>query len=157
MTFVSVSLRDVVSDDIPIFFEHQQEEASIRMTGFPPRPWEAFTTHWSRILADEVNVNRTIVVDGQVAGSIASYRQDGERDVGYWLGQSFWGRGIATEALRQFLAVEQRRPLYAFVAIQNVASRRVLEKCGFVVTETHSDEIRLRLDAASDRRIMTEG
>ena len=45
-------------------------------------------------------------------------------------------RGIATCALRAFLIVDPARPLHARVAYDNVASRRVLEKCGFSVIAT---------------------
>jgi RimJ/RimL family protein N-acetyltransferase len=38
---------------------------------------------------------------------------------------------VATAALAAFLAIEPTRPLYAYVAGHNLASRRVLEKCGF--------------------------
>ena len=50
---------------------------------------------------------------------------------GVQIDRAFWGRGVATEALSAFLCVEQTRPLYAGVAKHNVASIRVLEKCGF--------------------------
>jgi RimJ/RimL family protein N-acetyltransferase len=53
------------------------------------------------------------------------------REVGYWLGREFWGKGIATRALVEFLKVVAERPLYARVAKHNIASFRVLEKCGF--------------------------
>ena len=53
--------------------------------------------------------------------------------MGYWLGSDYWGKGIATQALRQFLQIDTVRPLYAHVAKHNLGSRRVLEKCGFVV------------------------
>ncbi|MEK6751692.1 MAG: GNAT family N-acetyltransferase [Chloroflexota bacterium] len=43
----------------------------------------------------------------------------------------FWGLGIASESLRQFLGREMRRPLFAHVAKYNVASQKVLKKCGF--------------------------
>ncbi len=51
--------------------------------------------------------------------------------MGYWIGREFWGQGIASRALDLFLQEETRRPLYAHVAVHNLASRRVLEKCGF--------------------------
>lgn len=68
-----------------------------------------------------------------MAGNIASFEVDGEREIGYWIGREFWGLGIASESLKQLLGQEVRRPLFAHVAKHNVASRRVLEKCGFVV------------------------
>jgi RimJ/RimL family protein N-acetyltransferase len=140
-----VSLRDVDSDDIPVFFEHQIDAEACEMAGFPSRTWDAFTTHWAKILDDPTTFNRTILVDGQVAGNIASFVQDGERDIGYWLGRAYWGRGIATEALRQFLTIEQRRPLSAYTASDNVASRRVLEKCGFTMVDEGDEEVRFAL------------
>jgi RimJ/RimL family protein N-acetyltransferase len=54
--------------------------------------------------------------------------------VGYWLGREFWGKGIATRALEEFLQEIKTRPLYAHVAKHNIGSRRVLEKCGFAVS-----------------------
>lgn len=140
-----VTLRDVVSDDIPVFYEHRLDAVANEMAGVPPRSWDAFTTHWSRILEDESTVNQTVLVNGQAAGSIASFVQNGEREVGYWLGRAFWGRGVATQALRAFLIHETRRPLYAHVVRHNLASRRVLEKCGFVLIAEEPEEDRLML------------
>lgn len=138
-------LRGVVSDDVPVFYEHQIDAEANEMAGFPPRSWDAFATHWGRILEDESTVNQTVLVNGQAAGSIASFLQNGEREVGYWLGREFWGRGVATQALRAFLTCEARRPLYAHVARHNVASRRVLEKCGFILIDEEPDDFLLVL------------
>lgn len=128
-----VSLRDVEERDLPVFFEQQREPEANRMAAFPPREREPFMTHWrTRVLESATNKKKTIVVDGQVAGNVVSWEQDGQRLVGYWLGRAYWGRGVATEALRMFLAEhETTRPVYAYVATHNVASVRVLEKCGF--------------------------
>ena len=46
------------------------------------------------------------------------------------------GRGVATEALSAFLRLEPIRPLYAGVAKHNVASIRVLQKCGFKLSHS---------------------
>ena len=140
-----VTLRDVVADDVPVFYEFQLDPEACAMAGFPARSWDAHATHWARILDDEANFTQTVLVDGQVAGNIASFIQHGEREVGYWLGRAFWGRGIATRALALFLTHEQRRPLAGYVVKHNLASRRVLEKCGFTMTEETDDEFRLEL------------
>jgi RimJ/RimL family protein N-acetyltransferase len=58
----------------------------------------------------------TIVVDGNVAGNIVSSEQSGKRLVGYGVGRDYWGRGVATAALLEFLGHETTRPLYAYVA-----------------------------------------
>lgn len=126
-----VSLRDVTEADLPIFYEHQLDPDAIRMADFPSRNWEAFSAHWRRILADETCIKRTIQWNGRVAGNIGSWEQSGERLVGYWIGKEYWGKGIATRALAQFVDEVKTRPLYAHVAKHNIASIRVLEKCGF--------------------------
>jgi RimJ/RimL family protein N-acetyltransferase len=74
-----------------------------------------------------------------------SFMNAGEREVGYWIGREFWGRGIATLALAGFLRLEERRPLHARVVRHNVASIKVLEKCGFRVTGEEPDEFILEL------------
>jgi RimJ/RimL family protein N-acetyltransferase len=63
-----------------------------------------------------------------------SFEQSGEREVGYWIGREYWGKGIATRALSEFLGHVKVRPLYAHVAKHNIASIRVLEKCGFTIS-----------------------
>ena len=103
------------------------------MAAFPSRDREAFMAHWAKIMQDESVILKTILFEGQVAGNVLSFVLSGEREVGYWLGQEFWGKGVATQALSEFLAKMHERPLYAHVAKHNLPSRRVLEKCGFVV------------------------
>jgi RimJ/RimL family protein N-acetyltransferase len=103
------------------------------MAGFPSRDREAFMTHWAKIMTDESVQLKTILFNGAVAGNIVCFEQLGEREVGYWLGKEYWGKGIATQALEEFLEIIGTRPLYAHVAKHNVGSRRVLEKCGFTV------------------------
>lgn len=89
--------------------------------------------HWTKIMANDAVVLRTILFDGQVAGNIVSWEASDEREIGYWIGKEFWGKGIATKALSEFLGTVTTRPLYAHVAKHNVASQRVLEKCRFTV------------------------
>ena len=149
-----VLVRKVTDDDLPTFFEHQRDPEAVRMAAFPPRDRDAFMAHWSRILGDETNLTRTVVVDGNVTGNVGSWLERPERRlVGYWIGREFWGRGVATAALSAFLGEVAERPLFAYVATSNVASIRVLEKCGFVVVEDHEpshdddvEELLLRLD-----------
>jgi len=126
-------LRDVTEDDLPILFEHQREPEANRMASFPARDRDAFMTHWhTKVLGEPNNRKKAIVVDDEVVGNIVSWEQDGKRLVGYWIGKAYWGRGIATAALEEFVADhEKARPIYAHVSVQNVGSVRVLEKCGF--------------------------
>jgi RimJ/RimL family protein N-acetyltransferase len=127
-----VRLRDVEPDDLPIFYEQQLDGDATRMAAFPARDRAAFDAHWAtNILGNPAAVIQTILLDGQVAGHIGSWRQDGVRLVGYWIGKEHWGKGVATRALAAFLHLVTERPLHAHVARHNVASIRVLEKCGF--------------------------
>src|SRR5262245_6096676 len=130
---VHVQLRDTIETDLPIFFEQQLDPDAIQMAAFPSRDREAFMMHWNKIMADDSGLIKTILFNGDVAGNIVCFEQLGEREVGYWLGKEYWGKGIATTALIQFLEYIEQRPLYAHVAKHNIASRRVLEKCGFKV------------------------
>jgi len=129
-----IQLRDVMESDLPIFFEHQLDPEASQMASFPSRSRDGFMAHWKKIMADDSNLIKTILYDGMVAGNIVCFTQLGEREVGYWLGKEFWGKGIATRALQEFLTRVETRPLYAHVAKHNLGSRRVLEKCGFVVS-----------------------
>lgn len=128
-----VSLREVLEDDLELFFENQLDPDALRMTGFSSRDRDAHMAHWHRILADPSVTTAAVLFDGEVAGDIVSWDNDGERELGYWIGRSFWGRGIATSALKQFLEQFDGPPLHAHVTRRNAGSLRVLEKCGFVI------------------------
>jgi RimJ/RimL family protein N-acetyltransferase len=75
-----------------------------------------------------------------VAGNVLTFLRDGHREVGYWLGRAFWGRGLATAALGQFLAILDERPLVAHVAVANGPSATVLLRNGFREVGTHRTE-----------------
>jgi RimJ/RimL family protein N-acetyltransferase len=152
---VIVSLRPVTEADLEEFYEHQADPAASAMAALPARERQAHLEHWRKSLAEEATFARTIVCDGEVAGHIVSFLRDGvgDREVGYWIAGSHWGRGVATAALAAFLVEDEHRPLVAHVAVHNPGSRRVLEKCGFTVTAEVKDpegdgvdEVHLRLD-----------
>lgn len=128
-----ISLQTVQASDLPIFFQQQLDPESTRLAAFPARDNDAFQEHWRKILADEKTIVRTICFRGKVAGNIVCWEHSGEFRVGYWLGRSYWGKGIATAALSRFLEIVKMRPLYARVAKHNAASIRVLQKCGFTI------------------------
>jgi RimJ/RimL family protein N-acetyltransferase len=129
---MSLTLRDTVADDLAVLFTQQLDPEALRMAAFPPRTRDEFMSHWARVLQDDATVTSTILVDGEIAGYVTTWLGGGGRQVGYWLGRAFWGRGVASRALSQFTSQFTVRPLTARVAIGNGASIRVLEKCGFV-------------------------
>lgn len=99
-----------------------------------------------------------IAVDGAAAGGIGFVLQaDVDRvsaEVGYWLGEAFWGRGVATEALsavtRHAIQGHGLTRLFALPFAHNTASCRVLEKAGYVL------EARLRRSAIKDGAIVDQ-
>jgi RimJ/RimL family protein N-acetyltransferase len=130
-----VSLREVQDQDIPILFEHQRDPIAHHMVAFTSRDrddWAAFAAHWDRTRKDPTVLIRTILSGENVAGYITSFAFEGAPCIGYWLGRSFWGQGIATRALAAFLELVPSRPQFARIARDNAGSLRVAEKCGFV-------------------------
>ena len=128
-----VSVRDVRPEDLPILCAHQQDAGANVMAAVPARDTADFFDHWDKALQDESVVAKTILSGDCVVGHVTTFVRSGERLVGYWIGREHWGRGIATAALAAFLEVVPLRPLIARVAKHNVASQRVLRKCGFAV------------------------
>ena len=136
-----ITLRPPEDADEPVVYEHQADPEFAAMAVFASRDREAHSAHWARITTDPTTVNRSVLIDGQMCGSIGSWvDEEGRRLVGYGYGREFWGRGIASEALRQFVdEIVTERPLYAYVASTNLGSRRVLEKTGFVLADDQPD------------------
>ena len=129
-------LRDVIEEDLSIFFQQQLDQEANYMAAFTrknPADRDAFMAHWKKILADQAIKIKTILIDGHVAGHVLSHQWFGEPEVSYWIGKEFWGKGVATGALSKFLGHVKTRPLYSRVAKDNIASIRVLEKCGFTI------------------------
>jgi RimJ/RimL family protein N-acetyltransferase len=134
-----IALRAVTEGDLATFFEDQQDPAARWMAAFvakDPTDWAAFTAKWAKILGNEAGTARTIVCGGRPAGNVLSFVApwSGQREVSYWIGREYWGRGVATQALTAFIELLTDRPLYARAAADNVGSIRVLEKCGFIPT-----------------------
>ncbi|MER7211499.1 GNAT family N-acetyltransferase [Streptosporangium sp. NPDC000239] len=132
-----VRLRAVVESDLELFLEHEHDPETVRRSMFTPREREVFMRHWrTRVLGDPTVLVRTVTVDGEPAGNVVSWWAEDRRFIGYVLGRPFWGRGVGTEALSLFLALERVRPLYADPSGGNTASVRLLERCGFRRVDT---------------------
>lgn len=132
-----VLLREVKEEDIPIFFEQQLDAEGYYTTAFVsknPADKEAYIEGWMEIKDGEGFNAKTVVCGGQIAGYIIKYLRSDLTEIGYWLGEEFRGKGVATKALAEFLKIMTTRPLYARAAKDNVASIRLLEKRGFVMS-----------------------
>src|SRR5437879_11729731 len=136
---IDVRLRLVEERDLPIFFEQERDSEAVRMSAFKhkdPTDRAAFNAHWTKIRGDPRITTRTSPAGGRVVGNVAAFVDDvfGKQGVTYWIGKEFWGQGIATRALSRFLTEVTKRPIYGRAAKDNVASIRVMEKCGFRIT-----------------------
>ncbi|WP_199850497.1 GNAT family N-acetyltransferase [Streptomyces sp. CMB-StM0423] len=127
-----ILLRDVVEEDLEVFFAHEHDPENVRRSHFPPRERERFMTHWrERILGDSTGLVQTVEVDGKVAGGVLAWWDGDRRFLGYVFGREFWGRGIGTRAVAAFLELEPNRPLHADPYVGNEGSVRLLKRLGF--------------------------
>jgi len=111
---MTVILRGVKDDDLPIFFQQQLDPEANYMAAFTsenPEDREAFEAHWLKIRNSETVLLKTILSDGEVAGYLAKFKRDDDTEVSYWIGREFWGRGIATSALKLLQQIVEERPL----------------------------------------------
>ena len=131
---MNVFLRPLQEADYDALFRQLTDPESIRMAAFTPEDQadrSAFVARMTRARTDPDICHRVIEADGDVAGSIASFRVEGELEVTYWIDRKSWGKGIASAALQLLLAEVVERPVYGRAASDNLGSLRVLEKAGF--------------------------
>lgn len=116
---------------------------------------------WVRVAgADRNMLNLAIEFEGQAVGGIGIvFKQDVYRrsaEIGYWLGEAYWNRGIATRAVKALTAYIFKQKqfdinrIYAGIFEYNTASARVLEKAGYQM------EARLRKSVTKDDKTVDE-
>lgn len=135
---MNIQLRKTTVEDLETLFLFQLDEQAIYMAAFTSKDHTdkmAYFEKWTRFLQNNTINSQTILYNGHIAGSIGKYLM-GEAEITYWLDRHFWGKGIATKALQQFLTLETTRPINGHVAFDNIASQKVLENGGFVKTGT---------------------
>jgi RimJ/RimL family protein N-acetyltransferase len=129
-----VELRELDDDDLDAVFEMMRDPEAVARAAFTaadPDDRDAFD-EWMLRQRRNPDVSLFVVTeDGGFAGTAAAFTIDGDREVTYWIARHAWGRGVATRALRQLVATEPERPLYARVASANLGSVTVLERIGF--------------------------
>ncbi|MDO7886261.1 GNAT family N-acetyltransferase [Hymenobacter cheonanensis] len=134
-----VTLRQTEKADLDFFFQFQLDKEANHLAAFTPKDHTdkaAYVEKFAKFLHDPTITMRTILVDEIIAGSIAKFEQEGDAEITYWIDRNFWGRGVATAALKKFLLIEEARPIFGRVAFDNLGSQRVLEKGGFVKVGT---------------------
>ena len=134
-----IILRKTELSDLEFFFLFQLDPEANYLAAFTskdPSDKTAYMQKYSKFLNDPTINNQTIIVENVIAGSIAKFEMHGEAGLTYWIDKPFWGKGIATKALKQFLQIENARPIFAAAAFDNYGSQKVLEKCHFVKVGT---------------------
>jgi len=132
---LDIELRPTEISDLDFLFQFQLDKEGGYLAAFMPKdPTDksAYLKKYTKLLGDPTVNNQTIVIDNIIVGSIAKFVMEGDAEITYWIDRNFWGKGIATKALKKFLVIETARPIFARLAFDNFGSQRVLEKCGFV-------------------------
>lgn len=132
---MKITLKQTKTADLEHFFIFQLDKEANFLAAFTakdPTDKRTYFGKYTKLLNDPTINMQTILADETVAGSIAKFEMEGDAEITYWIGKDFWGKGIATAALKAFLTIENKRPIFGRVAFDNVGSQKVLEKCGFV-------------------------
>jgi len=128
-----VTLRPTRESDLDAMFALQSDQLGCDMAGTKPRARNVYVVEWAQNLSDPTITARVILQGGVFVGAIGAFKLDGRDFIGYRVVRDRWGRGIATHAIGLLLAEVRTRPIWAHVVAQNIASRRALERHGFVV------------------------
>ncbi len=131
---LNIKLRSTEIVDLDTLFQFQLDKEGGYLAAFMPKdPTDktAYIAKYKKLLDDPNVNNQTILLDSVIVGSIAKFIMEGETEITYWIDRKYWGQGIATKALSEFLVLETTRPIFGRVAFDNIGSQKVLEKCGF--------------------------
>ena len=134
-----VALRPIDDSDLDALFEQMRDPESVQMAAFTPEDpddRETFDRRMSKSRTAPDGTSRAVIRDGRLVGSIASFVVEGKTEITYWIDRSFWGQGIASQAVALFLDMVRVRPVYARAASDNVGSLKVLQRAGFKVIGT---------------------
>jgi ribosomal-protein-alanine N-acetyltransferase len=140
-----MKLRNWSLDDAESLLYHaNNEKIAKHLTNVFPHPYTKQDAQFFIELCQnadaEKQINYAVEVDGKAAGSISVHCQtdvhEKSAELGYWLGEEYWGRGMIPQAVREVcreaFEVFDIVRIQAEVFAENKASQRVLEKAGFV-------------------------
>ncbi len=130
-----IILRPSKISDLEYLFLFQLDPEAGYLAAFMPKdPSDkyAYMKKYEALLVNPTVNMQTILVDKNITGSISKFIMEGDAEITYWIDKKYWGKGIATTALKNFLNIESTRPIFARVAFDNFGSQKVLEKCAFI-------------------------
>ncbi len=152
ITTPTSTLRNWIPDDAGSLARHANNPriAAMMRDAFPsPYTLEDAHRFIKMATGSTPNLFLAIEVKGDAVGGIGIHPLDdvkrGFAEIGYWLSESIWGKGIVTDAVRSLVPVAFKRydivRLQAGIFSNNPASMRVLEKCGFIREAVHRNAI----------------
>jgi len=137
-----ITLRDYTKSDIDrLVYLANNENVSRYLSYAFPYPYTKLDAVWwvetGSVAKD--SIAKVIEYRGKFVGGVGITNQKGWKEhsaeIGYWIGEEYWGNGIASEALSVMIDLVfsdlKYKKLFAQVLEPNKASMRVLEKCGY--------------------------
>lgn len=133
--------RDFNQGDIePLVKLLNNKNVTKYLTSRIAQPYTVQDAEWWVNTGSQVGIAKAIEVNGNFAGVISAIAGEHENsrsaEIGYWLGEEFWGKGIATEAIKKMTDHVFSNTgivrLFAPVFSPNKKSMHVLEKCGYM-------------------------
>jgi len=121
---VAITLRTLTDSDLDSLFVWESDPRAVQMAAFTranPSDRSEFDAHYERVRNDPSATLLAIDDDAEFVGTVASFTMEGEREVSYWIDPARWGQGLASRALRAFLAIEPTRPIYGRMAHHETA------------------------------------
>lgn len=136
------TLRPWVESDLGSLVKHANNpKIAANMTDAFPHPYSEENGKAFIAMAMRAPSILAIEVNGEAVGGIGIHPQSDimckNAELGYWIGEAFWGKGIITQAVKQMLDMAFSKyditRVYARPFGSNAASQRVLEKAGFTL------------------------
>jgi len=160
-----IELRGFYDRDISSIAVHANNyHVSRYMASRMPYPYTRDdATWWVETGSKELGLNMAIDLAGECIGVVGvrpgQFEYQYSAEIGYWIAEQHWGKGIATEAVakmtERIFAGEEIVRLCAPVYSPNKASMRVLEKCGYSLEAIHRKAV-FKNDAFMDEHIFVK-
>lgn len=140
-----IVLREYEESDVEEFASLANNKNVARyLSSTFPEPYTKKDAEWWVNEGSQQGIHRIIEFDGKIAGAVGVNFKEAERSrsaaIGYWLGEPYWGKGIACEALKLLTEYVFKHTdiirLEANVFGPNIGSKRVAEKAGYLLEAT---------------------
>lgn len=135
-----IELRKFEQKDEALLVSYLNDEAQTHfLSARIPQPYTNEAARWWVNTGSKIGVVYAIIHNGIFVGSISAIPGEFEKqktaEIGYWVARSYWGKGIASEALKKFTDFLFENTdfvrLNASLFEGNLASAKVLQRCGY--------------------------